>query len=97
MLYLYQYELNRWSKQDGIGQLTYEIKKTDLAKEKVGEVTLKKKLRPYDPLLGLVRYFLFFFLIFLLMQSGFDSLNSQKKSELSGLVELFHGPFTSTF
>ena len=54
VLYLYQYELNRWSKQDGIGQLVYEIKKTDLLKEKIGEVTLKKKLKPYDPLLGLV-------------------------------------------
>ncbi|XP_066924500.1 synaptotagmin-2-like isoform X2 [Clytia hemisphaerica] len=53
VIYLYQYELNRWSKQDGIGQLTYEIKRADLLKEKVGEVTLTKKLKPYDPLLGL--------------------------------------------
>ena len=55
VLYLYQYELNRWSKQDGIGQLMFEVKKANLLQEKVGEVTFKRKLRPYDPLLGLVR------------------------------------------
>ena len=55
VLYLYQYELNRWSKKDGIGQITFELKKADLLKEKSGELAYKRKLRPYDPLLGLVR------------------------------------------
>ena len=54
VLYLYQYELNRWSKHDGIGQIAYELKSAGLLKEKTGEVELKKKLRPYDPLIGLV-------------------------------------------
>lgn len=54
ILYLYQYELNRWSKQDGIGQIAFELKDTDLLKEKVSEVEFKKRLRPYDPLIGLV-------------------------------------------
>lgn len=53
VLYLYQYELNRWSKHDGIGQVAYELKDASLLKEKVGEVEVKKKLRPYDPLIGL--------------------------------------------
>lgn len=53
VLYLYQYELNRWSKQDGIGQITFELKKADLLKEKSGELVFKRKLRPYDPLIGL--------------------------------------------
>jgi len=53
VLYLYQYELNRWSKHDGIGQIAYELKNAGLLKEKTGEVELKQKLRPYDPLIGL--------------------------------------------
>jgi len=53
ILYLYQYELNRWSKQDGIGMIAFELKDTDLLKEKVSEVEFKKRLRPYDPLIGL--------------------------------------------
>lgn len=57
VLYLYQYELNRWSKQDGIGQATFELKDFDLLKERPGEIEIKKKLRPYDPLLGLVSHF----------------------------------------
>ncbi|XP_057294194.1 synaptotagmin-2-like [Hydractinia symbiolongicarpus] len=53
VLYLYQYELNRWSKQDGIGQIAYEVKDGNLLSEKVGEIEVTRKLRPYNPLLGL--------------------------------------------
>ena len=63
VLYLYQYELNRWSQQDGIGQVAYEVKDADLLKEKVTEVSLKKKLRPYDPLIGLVSQSLIVFVV----------------------------------
>jgi len=50
-LYLYVYELNRWSKKDGIGQLVLDLKDYNL---KTGlEVELNKKLKPYDPLIGL--------------------------------------------
>ena len=54
VLYIYQYELNRWSKQDGIGQATFELKDYDLLREKQEDIEIKKKLRPYDPLIGLV-------------------------------------------
>lgn len=57
MLYFYLYELNRWSKQDGIGQASFELKDYDLLRERPGDIEIKKKLRPYDPLLGLVRRF----------------------------------------
>ena len=63
VLYLYQYELNRWSQQDGIGQIAFEVKDADLLKEKVTEVNLKKKLRPYDPLIGLVSQSLIVFVV----------------------------------
>ena len=67
VLYLYQYELNRWSQQDGIGQVAFEVKDADLLKEKVTEVSFKKKLRPYDPLIGLVSQSLFLLLLLLLL------------------------------
>ena len=56
VLYFYLFEMNRWSKQDGIGQATFELKDYDLFKERPGDIELKKKMRPYDPLLGLVSH-----------------------------------------
>ena len=52
VLYLYQYELNRWSKHDGIGQIAFELKDAGLLKDSK-EIEYKKKLLPYDPLIGL--------------------------------------------
>ena len=54
ILYLYQFELNRWSKHDGIGQVVFPLKTAKLKDPKTGEVEMKKKLLPYDPLIGLV-------------------------------------------
>ena len=60
VLYLYVYELNRWSKSDGIGQIAIELDDFNL---KNGiEVPLTKKLRPYDPLIGLVSTFKYTFM-----------------------------------
>ena len=54
VLYLYQYELNRWSKHDGVGMCTLDLKNINLTKDK-GEEEFSRRLRQYDPLVGLVR------------------------------------------
>jgi len=48
VLDLYLYEMNRWTKHDGIGQVSIELKNLDLSIGK--EHILKRKLKPYDPL-----------------------------------------------
>ena len=53
ILYLYLYEMNRWTKQDGIGQVAVGLDGLHLFTGK--EQILKRKLKPYDPLIGLVR------------------------------------------
>ena len=97
VLYLYQYELNRWSQQDGIGQVAFEVKDADLLKEKVTEVSFKKKLRPYDPLIGLVSQSLFLMLLllfFILILEAFIT-ESIKEIRLTQLIPLapFYTPW----
>ena len=52
VLDLYLYELNRWTKHDGIGQVSVELGNLGLSVGK--EHVIKKKLKPYDPLADLV-------------------------------------------
>ncbi|XP_002161895.1 synaptotagmin-2 isoform X1 [Hydra vulgaris] len=52
VLYFYQYELNRWSKHDGVGICTFDLKSVNFTKEK-GEEQFSRKLRQFDPLIGL--------------------------------------------
>ena len=54
-LYLYLYEMNRWTKQEGIGQLTVLLDGLSFGIGK--EHVIKRKLKPYDPLIGLVSIF----------------------------------------
>ena len=52
VLDLYLYEMNRWTKHDGIGQVSIELKNLDLSIGK--EHILKRKLKPYDPFADMV-------------------------------------------
>ncbi len=51
-LYLYVYEMNRWTKQDGIGQIIVDLHDLglDLGKEHI----IKRNLKSYNPLIGMV-------------------------------------------
>ena len=52
VLDLYLYELNRWTKHDGIGQMSVELGNLGLSIGK--EHVIKKRLKPYNPLADLV-------------------------------------------
>ena len=52
VLDLYLYEMNRWTKHDGIGQVTLELGNLGLQLGK--EHVIKRKLKPYDPLADVV-------------------------------------------
>lgn len=60
VLDLYLYEMNRWTKHDGIGQISIELGHLGLVVGK--EHVIKRKLKPYDPLSDLVSncFFLYF-------------------------------------
>ena len=47
-LYLYLYEMNRWTQQEGVGQISLQLAGLGLDIGK--EHTLKAKLKPYNPL-----------------------------------------------
>ena len=52
VLDLYLYEMNRWTKHDGIGQISIELGNLGLLIGK--EHVIKRRLKPYDPLSDLV-------------------------------------------